>query len=164
MKGKYIGRPKQISALMVTAGMICVCAGLAVGIVVFERSVWKKTYQMNEIGTELLEEHQYAEAAKVYQEVLRLDDDNANADRGLSDAYLGLARECTGEEAVGNYRRAIAYDIVNFSAYRELADLYLGEQKYEEAFHVLRDLNEQYSRMLSPEYLAGSIVRASSHE
>ncbi len=159
MKGKFIRGSRHLLLIMAVVGVVFSSAGIAFGIVLFDRSEWKKVHQMNEVGAELLEEHQYAEAIKVYQEVLHMDSKNADADRGLSDAYLGIARESINEEAISNYRIAIAFNAVNLTAYRELADLYFAQQEYEDAFRVLEDLNKQYSQMLTSDYLVGSIAR-----
>lgn len=163
MGDKVLRGSQKVLAVLMTAGIIAVSAATALGLVVFEQSTWKKVQQMNTMAAEQIDQAEYEAAAEIYMQVLEYDDDNQTACKGMSDAYLGMARTCAQgdmESAVENYRKAIDYDKANLSAYRELADLYFQYQKLESAFITLDELNLQYKEMLSQKYLITSIASA----
>ncbi|NLG05473.1 MAG: hypothetical protein GX567_16870 [Clostridia bacterium] len=163
MGNKVFKGNQKILAVLMTAGVITVSATAALGLVVFEHSPWNKMHQMNAVAVEQIHNEQYEEAAETYRAMLELDDNNQTALKGLSDAYLGMARSSKAgdfNETVENYRKAIACDHANLSAYRELADLYFQNQRLEAAFMTLDELNSQYKEMLSHKYLITSIASA----
>lgn len=169
MKGRTIKVSRRLLMGTAVAGVLCACMGIAIGVTALEHSAWNQARCMNQMAEELMSREQYTQSAEVFAKVLAFDSDNEKARKGMSDAYVHIARSYsidTGENVAGEtadaaaayYQAAIEYDESNLQAYRELADLYFNEQQMEEAFMTLRDLDSQYSKMLTPDYLAGSIV------
>ncbi|MBI3618339.1 MAG: tetratricopeptide repeat protein, partial [Candidatus Omnitrophica bacterium] len=117
-----------------------------------------------------LKQGRYAEAVKSWEELLRLDPDNAQAREGIRQAQQAAEQakfrnredqvQALSEKAMDAYDRAITHynalaaqnpdSPAEYNSLRYLSNCYLDQKRWKEAVEILGKITDKYGR---PEYM-----------
>ena len=120
---------KIIIGIVIIIAVILAIVGIALS-----NTPEKRVLRRLSEGNNFLEDMEYEKAIAVYEAVIQIDPENAEAYAGLARAYVGLGDE---KEAIQAYEEAVALEVTDADVYKELADIYVKKEQYREALLVL---------------------------